>query len=44
MQMTPGHGQFGPQGHNWQDLCRGPLNIAIYFISCESHGFRVFSH
>ena len=25
-----GHDQFGPQGHGWQDLCRGPLNIAKY--------------
>ena len=24
----PGHGQFGPQGHGWQDLCRRSLNIA----------------
>ena len=29
-QMIPGHGQFGPQGLDWQDLCRGPLNIATY--------------
>ena len=28
--MTPGHGQFGPQGLDWQDLCRGPLHIATY--------------
>ena len=26
----PGRGQFGPQGFGWQDLCRGPLNIATY--------------
>ena len=26
--MSPGCSQFGPQGHNWQDLCRVPLNIA----------------
>ena len=25
-----GCGQFGPQGLDWQDLCRGPLNIATY--------------
>ena len=31
--MTPGHGQFGPQGLDWQDLCRRPLNIATY-LSC----------
>ena len=24
----PGCGQFRPQGHDWQDLCRVPLNIA----------------
>ena len=24
----PGRGQFRPQGHDWQDLCRVPLNIA----------------
>ena len=24
------HGQFGPQGLDWQDLCRGPLNNATY--------------
>ena len=30
--MTPGRGQFGPQGHGWQDLCRRPFNIASYFI------------
>ena len=30
-QMTTlGHGQFGFQGLDWQDLCRGPLNIVIY--------------
>ena len=28
--MTPGHGQFESQGLDWQDLCRGPLNIAAY--------------
>ena len=30
--MTPGNGQFGPQGLDWQDLCRGPLNIDIHKI------------
>ena len=25
-----GHGQFGPQGHGWQDICRRPPNIATY--------------
>ena len=34
-------GQFGPQGLDWQDLCRGPLNIAhTIYISCRPHGFR----
>ena len=28
-----GHGQFRPQGLNWQDLCRGPLNIATDLIN-----------
>ena len=28
--MTPGRGQFGPHGLDWQDLCRGSLNIATY--------------
>ena len=30
--MHPGYGQFGPQGHGWQNLCRGPLDIALYQI------------
>ena len=25
-----GHGQFEPQGLDWQGLCRVPLNIATY--------------
>ena len=25
--LIPGCGQFGPQGLDWQDLCRGPLDI-----------------
>ena len=29
-----GHGQFGPQGLDWQDLYRGPLNIATYYGKC----------
>ena len=29
--MSPGCGQFGPQGYHWQDLCRVPL-IATYLI------------
>ena len=26
----PGRGRLGPNEHDWQDLCRRPLNIAIY--------------
>ena len=29
---APGRGQFGPQGLDWQHVCRGPLNIATYSI------------
>ena len=29
-QKSKGLGQFGPQGHGWQDLCRGSPNIDIY--------------
>ena len=33
--------QFGPQGLDWQDLCRRPPNIATYkYKSCGPHGFR----
>ena len=36
-----GHGQFGPQGHGWQDSCRGPLTLLhTKYISCGPHGFR----
>ena len=27
-----GCSQLGPQGHDWQDLCNVPLNIATYII------------
>ena len=27
-QTTPGCGHIEPHGLDWQDLCRGPLNIA----------------
>ena len=30
--MPPGRGQFEPQGHGWQDLWRGLLNIDIHKI------------
>ena len=37
----PGHGQFRPQGLHWQDLCRGPLNIATTkYLSCRPLSFR----
>ena len=26
----PRGGQFRPQGLDWQDLCRGPINIATH--------------
>ena len=29
---APGHGQFGPKGHGWQDLLRELLNIATHKI------------
>ena len=40
--MTLGCSQFGPQGLDLQDFCRGPLNIATYYnnISCGPRGFR----
>ena len=25
--MTQGHDHFGPNGLDWKDLCRGPLDI-----------------
>ena len=28
----PRWGQLGPQGQGWQDLCRRPLDIALYQI------------
>ena len=27
---APRHGQFGPQGLGWDDLCREPLDFTIY--------------
>ena len=42
---------FGPQGLDWQILCRGPLDIATYitYLSYVPHGysednFLSFSH
>ena len=33
LHMTPsGRGLYGPQGHGWQDLLRGPLYIATHKI------------
>ena len=32
---SQGHSQFGPQGHGWQDFCRGPLTLLhSRHISC----------
>ena len=42
-----GHGQFGPRGLDWQDLCRGPLDIAtdkIYKLWASWFQRRFFSH
>ena len=30
--VDPGAGRFGPQGLDWQDLCRGLLDIATYQV------------
>ena len=30
--VTPGQGQFWPQGHNLNNIVRGPLDNAIYQI------------
>ena len=39
--MTPGHGQFWPQGLDWQDLCRGLLTLLhTKYVSCGPHGLR----
>ena len=35
------HGQFGPQGLDWQDLCSGPVHIATTkYVTSGPHGFR----
>ena len=45
-----GRGRFGSQGLHWQDLSRGPLNIATYKIYklwaswFQRRGFLSFSH
>ena len=33
--VTSGMGQFWPQGHNFNKLCRGALDDATYQISCS---------
>ena len=39
--MTPGHGQFGPQGLDWQDICRDHKTLLhTKYISSGPHGFR----
>ena len=46
----PGRGRFGPQGHYWQELLRGLLNIASQNIKAlglmisEKKIFYVFSY
>ena len=51
MMTPPGRGQFRPQGHNWQDLCRVPLNIcytlniqALGLVVLQKKIFKCFSH
>ena len=48
-----GRGQFRLKGHDWQDLCRVPLNIATqYTLNIQALGhvvlekkiFKCFSH
>ena len=39
----PGCGQFGSQGHGWQDLCRRP-NIAGFHGFREEDFLRYFYH
>ena len=36
--MAPGCSQFGPQGHDWQDVCRVPLII----LNKQALGLVVF--
>ena len=31
-----GRSQFGTQGHNWQDICRVPLNFATYILNIQA--------
>ena len=48
--MPPGRGPYGPQGHVWQDLSRGPLDIvthnmkALGLVVSEKKIFICFSH
>ena len=39
--MPLGQDQFRPQGLDWQDFCRGPLNVVhTKYLSCGPHSFR----
>ena len=39
--ISLGHGQFGPQGLDWQDLCREPLTLLhTKYVSSGPHSFR----
>ena len=46
----PGRGQFRPQGHDWQDLCRYHLTLLhtkyTSFRPCgfREEDFKMFSH
>ena len=39
--MTPGCRRFGPLGHDWQDLCRVPLNIVTMILNIQASGLVV---
>ena len=39
--VTPGRGQFWPQGHNLNNLGRGPLDDAIYIPNMKALGLVV---
>ena len=40
--LTSWHGQFGPQGHGWQDLCKGPLDNKYCYGNYWSTGHGQF--
>ena len=39
---TPGHDQFEPKGHGWQDFCSGDYQTLLptKYSSSEPYGFR----